>query len=88
MLSRCLAPWRKFEWAGRRFCETQILQKMKIETESLMSQLNSEKSRIYQITADGAIIERTAELRSYFQSIIQSIERLGRPSRPWHARCS
>lgn len=54
------------------------LQKIKNETEVFMRQLSFDKSRIYQITAAGDITERTADLRNYFQRILQSIEQLGK----------
>ena len=55
---------------------TQILQKMKAESENLMAQLNSDNSRIYQITADGKITERTTELRAYLQRMAQQLQRV------------
>ena len=54
----------------------EILQKLRAEAENLLGHLNSGSSRIYEITTSGSIIERTAQLREFHESIAQQIARV------------
>ena len=49
-----------------------LLQKIYQESERLLGQLDSGSSRIYEITTAGTIVERTHQLRSFYEFIVQS----------------
>lgn len=58
-----------------------ILQKIRAESEHLLGQLDSGSSRIYEITTSGTIVERTQQLRSFYELLLrqlgQAIQLLG-----------
>ncbi|MGH8142180.1 MAG: hypothetical protein ACREU2_06660 [Steroidobacteraceae bacterium] len=54
----------------------QALQKMKAETEALMPRLRSGSSRLYEISTNGTITERTTQMRSYFRRHPRLLQRL------------
>ncbi len=53
-----------------------ILQKVKKETEGLLGQLNSGSSRIYEISTTGTIVERTDQLRNFYEFVALQIEQV------------
>lgn len=59
----------------------QILQTIRAESEQLCGQLDSGSSRLYEITTGGSIVERTQQMRSFYDFIVrqlgQAIELLG-----------
>ena len=50
-----------------------ILQKIREESEHLLGQLDSGASRIYEITTSGTIVERTQQLRGFYELIVQQL---------------
>lgn len=51
-----------------------ILQKIREESEHLLGQLDSGSSRIYEITTTGTIVERTQQLRGFYERIVGQLE--------------
>lgn len=51
----------------------EILQNIYEESERLLGQLDSDSSRIYEITTAGTIVERTHQLRSFYGLIVQHV---------------
>ena len=50
-----------------------ILQKIREESEHLLGQLDSGSSRIYEITTSGTIVERTQQLRGFYELIVRQL---------------
>lgn len=53
-----------------------ILQGIYVETEQLLAQLDSGAARLYEITTEGAITERTPAVRRYYRDIIGNLRRV------------
>jgi HPt (histidine-containing phosphotransfer) domain-containing protein len=51
-----------------------ILQKLKSEVEQLLAQLNSNASRLYEISTTGNIVERTIQVRERGQNLIEQLQ--------------
>jgi hypothetical protein len=52
------------------------LQKIQTEADSHLAQLISASSRVYEITVDGAIVERTHQLRDFYGFLQRQIAHL------------
>jgi hypothetical protein len=50
-----------------------ILQKIRDESEQVLGQLDSSSSRIYEITTSGTIVERTHQLRSFYELLLRQL---------------
>lgn len=55
---------------------TKTLQKLSSDTKRLATQLYAGKSRIYQISSEGKITERTGELRDYLRRSMRAFDKL------------
>lgn len=53
-----------------------ILQKIKVETERLLVDLHNSATRVYEISAGGTIVERTAQLQDYYASVRDQLQRV------------
>jgi len=51
-----------------------ILQKIQVEAEKHLGQLNSSSSRVYEISTGGTIVERTHQLRDFYGFVSQQLE--------------
>jgi hypothetical protein len=52
----------------------EFLQKIREESEQLFGQLDSGSSRIYEISTAGTIVERTQQLRSFYELVGRQLE--------------
>jgi len=52
----------------------EILQKIRGEVERMLGQLNSGSSRFYEITTAGTIVERTHQLRDFYEFVARHLE--------------
>ena len=62
----------------------QILQKVKADTEKLMPQVMEGSSRLYEISTNGTITERTAHMRTHVRRVSRLMHRLIRHLRKTH----
>jgi hypothetical protein len=62
--------------AGGSMTAIQILQKIKADTEKLMPQVSEGSSRLYEISTNGTITERTAHVRAHFRRISRLLQGL------------
>lgn len=53
-----------------------ILRNVKCETERHLEQLNSSSSRVYEISTSGTIVERTTQLRDFYQFIARQLQNI------------
>jgi hypothetical protein len=49
------------------------LQKVKAESERLLTQLSSSSSRLYEISTTGTIVERTQQLRDFYEFVARHL---------------
>jgi hypothetical protein len=54
----------------------EFLQNIREESERLFAQLEAGSSRIYEISTAGTIVERTQQLRSFYELIGQQLEQV------------
>jgi hypothetical protein len=53
-----------------------ILQGICTETEQLLAQLDCGAARLYEITTEGAITERTPAVRRYYRDVVGNLQRV------------
>ncbi len=51
-----------------------ILRELHTETEQLLAQLESGAARLYEITTEGTITERTPAVRLYYRNVIRNLQ--------------
>jgi len=54
---------------------TEILQGLKDDAERLLEPLSAGSARLYEISTTGALIERTAQMREYYENLCQQLQR-------------
>jgi hypothetical protein len=52
----------------------EILQRIQTDTEQQLLRLNMGGSRMYEISTAGTIVEQTAQLREYYESVRQRVQ--------------
>jgi len=53
----------------------EILQRLKLDAEQLLEPLSAGSTRVYEISTTGALIERTVQMREYYQNLCRQLQR-------------
>ncbi|HEX4023646.1 MAG TPA: hypothetical protein VHX52_02915 [Steroidobacteraceae bacterium] len=53
----------------------EILQSLKLEAERLLAPLDAGAARIYEISTTGALVERTVQMREFYQNLCRQLQR-------------
>jgi hypothetical protein len=53
----------------------EILQGLKLEAERLLAPLTAGSARLYEISPAGALTERTAQMREYYENLCRELQR-------------